>query len=477
MDKSGRAAGYVDNPSCYRPRFVCYCRCVGRWVQRFWDEFGRPRVREAVPGDPRRGVFNAFVPHPITGWSPLLDARTWQATRRAEDAAAEVCTHGADGEGGARWMAVRLESSASSQIEDIHVPARRLARGEARPERIAATDWAVGAVIGNIAATEHALTLGSTAATVTVDDICSIHRALMGDDPIAGRVRTEQNWIGTRYSTPPNAVFVPPPPQLVPELLEDLVASINESDWPAVVHAAVVHAQFEAIHPFDDGNGRTGRALMLLMLARSGLTKSSVLPISATLAQRRAPHVQTLDYLHVLNAAHRVCDAGSVERSEALNGWITLLADAVTNAATHLSMLTGEVAEIRQNWRRVLKRRRTADSNTAMDLINVLPEHPIVSVNDAADLLGANSRTARRSIQRLDDVGILTQTNDGKRNRLYEATDITNTLAEFAFINPGGGIERRRHRTPIPAGEPTGHEVTLSRRSFETEGPSGVAPA
>ena len=417
-------------------------------------------------------MFNAFVPHPITGWSPLLDARTWQTTRQAEDAAAEVCTHdadGADGEGGARWMAVRLESSASSQIEGIHVPARRLVRGEAQPERIAATDWAVGAVIGNIAATEHALTLGASAAPVTVDDICSIHRALMGDDPIAGRVRTEQNWIGARYSTPPNAVFVPPPPELVPQLLDDLAASINEGDWPAVVHAAVVHAQFEAIHPFDDGNGRTGRALMLLMLARSGLTKSAVLPISATLAQRRARHVQTLDYLQVLNDAHRVCDAGSVERSEALNGWITLLADAVTNAATHLSMLSGEVAEIRQNWRRALKQRRTADSNTAMDLIDVLPRHPIVGVNDAAELLGANSRTARRSIQRLDDVGILAQTNDGKRNRLYEATDITNTLAEFAFINTGGGIERRRHRTPTPAGEPTGHEVTLSRRSFEME--------
>ena len=266
-------------------------------VERFWDEaFGRPsQSRDVVSGDPPWGVFNAFVPHPITRWSPLLDATTWQATRRAEDDAAAVCTDNADSDGAARWMAVRLESSASSQIEGIRVSARHLARGEAQPERIAAKDRAVRAVIGNIAATEHALRLGSSAAPVTVDDICSIHRALMGDDPIAGRLRTEQNWIGTRYSTPPSAVFVPPPPQMVPELLDDVVASINETDVPAVVHAAVVHAQFEAIHPFGDGNGRTGRALMVLMLARSGLTKSSVLPISATLAQRQDPHVQTLN--------------------------------------------------------------------------------------------------------------------------------------------------------------------------------------
>ena len=443
-------------------------------VERFWDEaFGRPsQSRDVVSGDPPWGVFNAFVPHPITRWSPLLDATTWQATRRAEDDAAAVCTDNADSDGAARWMAVRLESSASSQIEGIRVSARHLARGEAQPERIAAKDRAVRAVIGNIAATEHALRLGSSAAPVTVDDICSIHRALMGDDPIAGRLRTEQNWIGTRYSTPPSAVFVPPPPQMVPELLDDVVASINETDVPAVVHAAVVHAQFEAIHPFGDGNGRTGRALMVLMLARSGLTKSSVLPISATLAQRQDPHVQTLNYLCDLNAAHRVCDAASVERSEALNGWIMLLAEAVGVAAIHLSAITREVAEIRQNWCSLLKQHRTAESNTAMDLINVLPEHPIVSVTDAADLLGANNRTARRSVQRLDDIGILTQTNDGKRNRLYEATDITNTLAEFAFINPGGGIRRRRRRSAVPAGEPTGNEITLSRRSFSIEGSS-----
>ena len=86
-----------------------------------------------------------------------------------------------------------------------------------------------------------------------------------------------------------------------------------------------------------------------------------------------------------------------------------------------------------------------------MDLIDVLPTQPVVSVNSAGDLLGADSRTARRAVQRLSDIGILTQANDGKRNRLYEATDITNTLAEFTFINPGGGRARRQHRTPTPA--------------------------
>ena len=419
-------------------------------VGRFWDATAR-LSRDVAPGDPPSGIFGAFVPHPVAGWLPLLDARTWQATRRAEDVAAEVCTAFAPGDAGARWMAVRLESSASSQIEGIRALDSDIACAEARLERIERADWAVRAVIGNIAATEHALHLGASGAPVTVADICSIHRSLMGDDPIAGRLRTAQNWIGTRYSTPLSAVFVPPPPELVPELLDDLVASINEPDLPAVVHAAVVHAQFEAIHPFDDGNGRTGRALILLMLARSGLTKTSVLPVSATLAQVREPHVRTLNYLEDLNRAHRVCDAESIERSDALDDWITLLATAVEDAALYLSAITHEVTEIKQNWRNLLTRQGTAGYNTAMDLIDVLPTQPVLSVSGAADLLGANDRTARRAIGRLSDIGILTQANEGSRNRLYEATDIINTLAEFTFINPGSGRERRRHRTPEPA--------------------------
>lgn len=423
---------------------------MGRLVERFWDAPSR-LSRDVEPRDPPSGIFGAFVPHPIVGWSPLLDARTWQATRRAEDVAAEVCTAFAPGDAGARWMAVRLESSASSQIEGIRALDSDIACAEARPERIARADWAVQAVIGNIAATEYALQLGASGAPLTVADICSIHRSLMGDDPIAGRLRTAQNWIGIRYSTPLSAVFVPPPPELVPELLDDLVVSINAPDLPAVVHAAIVHAQFEAIHPFDDGNGRTGRALILLMLARSGLTKTLVLPISATLAQVRALHVCTLNYLEDLNRAHRVCDADGLDRSDALNDWITLLATAVEDAALYLSAITHEVTEIRQNWRNLLTRQGTAGYNTVMDLIDVLPTQPVLSVSGAADLLGANDRTARRAIGRLSDIGILTQANEGSRNRLYEATDITNTLAEFTFINPGSGRERRRHRTPEPA--------------------------
>ena len=426
---------------------------MGRLVERFWDVASRVS-REAMPGDPPSGSFGAFVPHPIAGWSPLLDGATWQTIRTAEDEAAAVCVDLADaasGEAGARWMAVRLESSASSRIEGIGALDRDIARAEAQPERIARAKWGVRAVIGNIAATEYALRLGASEAPVTVTDICSIHRSLMGDDPIAGRVRTTQNWIGTRYSTPPTAAFVPPPPDLVPALLDDLVTSINEPDLPPVVHAAVVHAQFEAIHPFDDGNGRTGRALILLMLARSGLTKSLVLPLSATLAQVQEPHVRTLNYLEDLNRAHSVCSPDGIERSDALNGWIRLLALAVDDAALILSAITREVVEIQQNWRNLLRQRGTAASNTAMDLIDVLPSHPVVSVSSAADLLGASNRTARRAVQRLYEIGILTQANEGERNRLYEATDIINTLAEFTFINPGWQHERRRHRTSAPA--------------------------
>ena len=418
---------------------------MGHFQERFWDSHRRVS-REPRRGDAPSGIFEAFVPDPLCGWFPLLESRTWQHTRLAEDAAKAAATAaGAEAVGHAHWVLVRLESAASSLIEGVHVAPRHLALTEAQqtlagkqPDRY---DFLA---IGDIAAIEHALRLGSTEEPVTVEDICAIHRTLMGDDPIAGEIRDAQNWIGTRYSTPLTAVFVPPPPHLVPQLLEDLVESINEGGHPPLVHAAMVHAQFETIHPFADGNGRTGRALIQLMLRHGGLT-TSALPVSLTLVHRRYVHDHDT-YIGALNAGRTLGDAHSPQRSAALVNWINLLADAARNAALYIGDIAGQVTLIRRYCADLLASHTKRHSETTTGLLDTLTAHPMLTVNRAAALLGANTRSAARAIQRLCDATILAQADTNKRNRIYQATDVINLYEDLATINPGWQRGRRRQR-------------------------------
>ena len=420
---------------------------MARLEERFWD----PRTwvsRRPRRGDDPSGIFGAFVPDRLCGWSPRLGSRTWQHTRIAEDTAKSAWAGvGSDAVQHAHWLLVHLESTASSLIEGVDVSPRRLALAEAEMTLAGRRPTPVELeAIGDIAAIEHALRIGAGSDPVTVEDLCAIHRALMGDDPIAGEIRSAQNWIGTRHSTPLQAVFVPPPPELVPELVEDLVASINEDAHPPLVHAAVVHAQFETIHPFADGNGRTGRALIQLMLRRSGLTNDA-LPLSTSLVFQHA-----LGYIRALNSARVVCDADDPQRSDALVEWIMLLADAVHGTAKYAAHIAYEVAAIRHLWQDQFAERSHRHSHTTTCLLEALASHPMLTVNHAAEVLDADTRTTRRSIERLCDATIVTQAGTNKRNRIYEATDIIDLYHDIATINPSGWQgppPRRRWHRPL----------------------------
>jgi Uncharacterized conserved protein len=146
----------------------------------------------------------------------------------------------------------------------MQVDARTLARAEARQD------------------TGHRV--GADAAEIVVNiDIVDIHEVLMANAPnrdVAGRVRSKQNWIGGNDYNPCGAGFVPPPPEYVLPLLEDLAGFCNEEMLPPIVQAAVAHAQFETIHPFEDGNGCTGRALIQVVFRRRGLAPAFVPPVS-----------------------------------------------------------------------------------------------------------------------------------------------------------------------------------------------------
>lgn len=151
------------------------------------------------------------------------------------------------------------------------------------------TDKTARDVLANIAAMQAAIELGASATRVSGEAIRGIHRTLLPEDldnegqPIGGRIRTTQNWIGRSDISPVGATFVPPPSERVEDLLVDLGDFIERSDLPAIAQAAIAHAQFETIHPFMDGNGRTGRALVYSILRRRDEITEYVPPISLVL--------------------------------------------------------------------------------------------------------------------------------------------------------------------------------------------------
>ena len=173
-------------------------------------------------------------------------------------------------------------------------------------------------------------------------DFLEIHRVLLERAPNsqrAGRFRTSQNWIGGNDYNPCGAAFVPPPPEEVDRLLDDLCAFVDDVALPPVVQAAIAHAQFETIHPFDDGNGRTGRALVHVVLRRRGLTPAFVPPISVVLARDKDRYLKGL----------------TLFREDRLAAWIELFAAATAEAATLAAHYTLRVGQLQDEWRKRLR--------------------------------------------------------------------------------------------------------------------------
>jgi Fic family protein len=185
-------------------------------------------------------------------------------------------------------LLLREESVASSKIEGLEVGGRRLLRAEAaRLLGEAPSDVTAAEVLGNVDAMAWAIRGVQESATITLAHLLEVHRRLLTGtrlEAYGGEVRQEHNWIGGSSYNPCSAAFVPPPPEMVPALLHDLVAFCNDDSLPAVAQAALAHAQFEMIHPFVDGNGRTGRALIHLVLRRRGLATRVIVPVSLILA-------------------------------------------------------------------------------------------------------------------------------------------------------------------------------------------------
>ena len=394
-------------------------------VERIWE--GDPG---AMGGRRARASFRyrAFVPDEIAGLTPSvpfdvadLSAEAEAAIRALNDRAS---VRGLEAIGP---LLLRSEAVASSRIEGYDVSSLNLAHALIDPR---AAKGSAKVVASNVSAMEEAIAIGNASAPVSADDLLAIHATLMAGDARArpGRVREEQNWIGGRLGNPSDAAFVPPPEDLVTLLLEDLVTFIARDDLPAVPQAAIAHAQFETIHPFIDGNGRVGRALIHVVLRRRGVAARFVPPVSIVLAARPAAYVDGLTAFR----EGRVAD------------WIGSFAGAAGRAATVSIELADQVAALQESWRERAGRPR--GGSAASKLIGLLPALPVVSAPTARVAIGVSQQQTLAALKALADAGVIRQLSDGTYDRQYAATELFDLLG--AYEERVAGPARTARSTP-----------------------------
>lgn len=418
---------------------------MGRLEPQFWaagvSGIGVPRRDRAG------GRYEAYVPDPLVGQrfalagdvaADVADA-THAITRLDLEAAALTNT-----ESLARLL-LRAESVASSQIEGLRISPQRLLRADmARADGLEVNDETASEVLSNVDAMIYAVHQDGP---ITVDRITEVHRRLLihtHKARYAGTIRAEQNWIGGSDFNPLQAAFVPPPAQDVARLLEDLATFCNGDDLPAVVQAAIAHAQFETIHPFVDGNGRTGRALIYMVLRRRGLATRVTPPISLTLATR------SRDYVRGLDATRYVGPPSSPAATDAMNRWIGFFASACTRAVADAESFERRVQELQQAWLTRLGNVRSDSSVIA--LLQRLPEMPLLTVNSASSALGRTFAAVNRAIDILVDAKILTPVKTTQRNRAFEARELIDafTALERQLASPAGDTRMSPPARPVP---------------------------
>lgn len=410
-----------------------------------------PNPASGLPRSARRGCdYAAYVPDLLAGRTFSLSGTTAADVADAERAVQRLNREArglADSEAIARLL-LRAEAVASSKIEGLEVGSRRLLKAQLGaaagddPSDITANE-----ILNNIEAMRWAVEPPAAVDAITVDHLLSIHRRLLAGTRIeehGGQLRKEQNWIGGNSYNPCSAAFVPPPFERVPALLDDLCAFCNDDALPAVAQAAIAHAQFETIHPFIDGNGRTGRALIHVILRRRGLAPVVVPPVSLVLA------TWSQDYINGLTATRYPSEASSREAIEGLDAWIALFAAAMTRAVTDAERYEQRVAEVQSAWLEALGRPR-ADSATAR-LLRALPGAPVITVQSAAALVGRSEQAINEAIPRLLAAGVLKQTTTGRRNRAFEAADLIDAFTDLErrLASPEGDTRRSPPGRRVP---------------------------
>jgi Fic family protein len=394
----------------------------GTLVQKTWQH--DPAID--APAAYRRACrYEAFVPDELGSLVFRMDSRVAWIVSEAEQSLRLL-----NDEGGAALvplarLLLRTESIASSKVEGMQLGVRELARAEAKAESGIAPGATASEVLANIDAMVLAVDAAAESPVFGLEQILAIHRRLLERAPhrhIAGRLRQGQNWIGGNDFNPCGANFVPPPREDVDRLLADLCRAMNDDTLSPLVQAALVHAQFETIHPFDDGNGRAGRALVHVVVRRRGLARHFIPPVSVVFAGARARYIDGLTQY----------------RGDGVIEWIEHFAAATISAARLARACIGAVSGLQERWRALVRASPAVPraGAAAWAIIDTLPAHPMISAPVAAAATGRARSRVYEAVDQLVAAGVLLPLSVGKRNRWWEAAGLLDLIASLEAGEP-----------------------------------------
>ncbi|HEX3530680.1 MAG TPA: Fic family protein, partial [Thermoanaerobaculia bacterium] len=313
---------------------------------------------------------------------------------------------------------VRREAVLSSRIEGTQATLGEILAAEAGAS-VERNPADLREVANYVLALEHGIERLRTL-PLSLRLIQELHAHLMagvrGGQATPGQFRRSQNWIGPPGSVPPNTTYVPPPPAEMMTALGALEVFLHDTTLPPLVTAALMHYQFEAIHPFLDGNGRVGRLLITLFLIERKILPAPLLYLSAFFEATRR------DYYALL---HGVSERGEWEP------WIEYFLNGVSRQAEDALNRASRINDILNHWKHI-----AAEARVPMGLVDLLGENPYWTVTGISSRLGIAYTTAQRAIQKLEGASILTRLSDAKRDRVFCAVALLEILEEPANLRP-----------------------------------------
>ena len=300
-------------------------------------------------------------------------------------------------------MYVRKEALMSSQIEGTQATLEDILD----PMLDTNTNRNIADVVNYIKATEFALTRLQTLPLcnrLIKETHAELLKGVRGQEKNPGEFRYSQNWIGGQGSTIKNARYIPPSPDDMQNAMSDLEKYINtDDDLDALIQAALIHYQFETIHPFLDGNGRVGRLLITLFLMDKGILTTPALYISYFLKKNRVEYYDRMT---------EVRTKGNYEQ------WIIFFLQAIMESAGDATSTIDELITLHDTNTSVISKLGRASKNTML-VFDYLESNPIIDIGKTAEALSITFKTASSTVRRLVDAGILVQTGGGGRNRTF----------------------------------------------------------
>lgn len=301
---------------------------------------------------------------------------------------------------------LRTEALSSTQIEHFNSSNKNIAIAQISNS----SNFESNVIKDNLEAMNDVLNSNKE---ISLDLLIEINKKVLNDDSV--KIRDKVNWIGSSNSLPQNAIYVPPHPELLQQYMDEFIKFTKRTDLHPLVHAALAHAYFEHIHPFEDGNGRVGRIIIQIILKNSYFLENMFMPISAGLVKNNNEYI---------NALNNFKD-GNYETI------IELILNSVLSVVPIVYDVLDQVIILKASWQDKLKARK---DSYIWKILDELIIQPVINVNYIKNKYNINDQAVRNSIKTLIEANIIAPINANKRNVLYESSEVLKIIDDFKVL-------------------------------------------